>query len=44
MILGGIFDFDGKSERLTEVLMELESPEIWNDPEYAQKLGKSVLL
>lgn len=40
MILGGIFDFDTKSERLTEVLMELESPEIWNDPEYAQKLGK----
>lgn len=40
MILGGIFDFDAKSERLTEVLMELESPKIWNDPEYAQKLGK----
>ncbi len=38
--LGGIFDFDTKSERLTEVLMELENPEIWNDPEYAQKLGK----
>lgn len=40
MILGGIFDFDTKSERLTEVLMELENPEIWNDPEYAQKLGR----
>ncbi|MBS7818885.1 peptide chain release factor 2 [Wohlfahrtiimonas chitiniclastica] len=38
--LRGYLDFDAKSERLTEVLMELESPEIWNDPEYAQKLGK----
>lgn len=40
MIFGGIFDFDTKSERLTEVLMELESSEIWNNPEYAQKLGR----
>ncbi|MCB1760135.1 MAG: peptide chain release factor 2 [Gammaproteobacteria bacterium] len=38
--LRGYLDFDGKQERLTEVLRELESPEIWNDPEYAQKLGK----
>ncbi len=37
---GGIFDYDGKQERLTEVLRELEDPEIWNDPEYAQTLGK----
>jgi peptide chain release factor 2 len=38
--LGGIFDFDEKQERLTEVLRELEDPKIWNDPELAQTLGK----
>ncbi len=37
---GGIFDFDHKSERLVEVLRELESPTIWNKPEEAQALGK----
>ncbi len=40
MPFGGIFDFDHKKERLAEVLMELENPDIWNDPDYAQKLGK----
>ncbi len=39
-ILGGIFDFDEKSERLTEVTRELEVPSIWDDPDYAQKLGQ----
>jgi peptide chain release factor 2 len=38
--LGGIFDFDSKSERLVEVLRELESPKIWDNPEEAQALGK----
>ncbi|MCW8945338.1 MAG: peptide chain release factor 2, partial [Sedimenticola sp.] len=38
--LRGYLDYDGKQERLTEVLRELEDPEIWNDPEYAQTLGK----
>jgi len=38
--LGGIFDFDIKHERLTEVLRELEEPEVWNDPARAQALGK----
>lgn len=38
--LRGIFDYPLKQERLTEVLRELENPDIWNDPEYAQKLGK----
>lgn len=38
--LGGIFDFDGKSERLVEVLRELEDPKIWDTPEKAQALGK----
>jgi peptide chain release factor 2 len=38
--LGGIFDYDGKKEQLTEVLRELENPDVWNDPERAQSLGK----
>ena len=37
---GGIFDFDVKSERLVEVLLELENPKIWDNPEQAQALGK----
>ncbi len=38
--LGGIFDFDNKVERLEEVSAELEQPDVWNDPEKAQALGK----
>ena len=38
--LGGIFDFDLKVERLEEVNAELEQPDVWNDPEKAQALGK----
>ncbi|HBK47742.1 MAG TPA: peptide chain release factor 2, partial [Xanthomonadaceae bacterium] len=37
---GGIFDYDAKKERLEEVSRELESPDIWNNPEYAQTLGR----
>jgi peptide chain release factor 2 len=37
---GGIFDFDLKVERLEEVSRELENPNIWNDPERAQALGR----
>ena len=37
---GGIFDYDQKSERLEEVNRELESPDVWNEPERAQALGK----
>ena len=40
MHLGGIFDYDTKSERLVEVLRELENPKIWDKPEEAQALGK----
>ncbi len=40
MCLGGIFDYDTKSERLVEVLRELEDPTIWNDQALAQALGK----
>ncbi len=38
--LGGIFDFDGKLERLEEVTRELEDPAVWDKPEHAQALGK----
>lgn len=38
--LGGIFDYDQTSERLEEVNRELESPEIWNEPDKAQAMGK----
>ena len=39
-LLGGIFDVDAQRERLEEVQGELESPDVWNDPEKAQRLGK----
>lgn len=38
--LGGIFDYDTKSERLTEVSRELEDPKVWDKPERAQELGR----
>ena len=38
--LGGIFDYEERKERLTEVLRELEDPAVWNDPERAQTLGR----
>ncbi|EIJ69509.1 peptide chain release factor 2 [Pasteurella bettyae CCUG 2042] len=38
--LGGIFDFESKLERLEEVNAELEQPDVWNNPEKAQALGK----
>ncbi len=37
---GGIFDFDRKQERLTEVNALLEDPEIWKDAQQAQALGR----
>ena len=37
---GGIFDLDVKNERLTEVVRELEQPDVWNNPERAQELGR----
>lgn len=37
---GGIFDVDSKQERLEEVIRELETPSIWNEPEKAQSLGR----
>lgn len=38
--LGGIFDYEGKSERLDEVNRELESPTVWDDPENAANLTR----
>ena len=40
MRFGGIFDYDRLAERLIEVVRELESPTIWNNPEQAQTLGR----
>jgi peptide chain release factor 2 len=37
---GGIFDFDGKEERLTEVEQLSEDPDLWQDAKRAQELGK----
>jgi peptide chain release factor 2 len=37
---GGIFDFDQKKIRLSEVARLTEDPDVWNDPQRAQDLGK----
>ncbi len=37
---GGIFDIEAKQERLEEVNLELENPELWNDLERATKISK----
>ena len=37
---GGVFDVDTKNERLQEVIKELEAPDLWNEPDRAQALGK----
>ena len=37
---GGSFDYEGKKERLEEVSRELEVPDIWNQPDRAQELGR----
>ncbi|MEO7326129.1 MAG: peptide chain release factor 2 [Dokdonella sp.] len=38
--LRGYLDFDAKAERLEEVTRELENPDVWNNPQRAQDLGK----
>src|SRR3546814_13463825 len=40
MRLWGFFDYDTKRERLEEVERELENPDVWNDPDRAQALGR----
>lgn len=39
-LYGGIFDFDNKHQRLQEVSLLLEDPNIWNDNVRSQRLGK----
>ncbi|WP_157497752.1 peptide chain release factor 2 [Gilvimarinus chinensis] len=39
-VLRGYLDYDTKKERLTEVELELGEPNVWNDPDRAQALGK----
>ncbi|MGY6519590.1 MAG: peptide chain release factor 2 [Lysobacteraceae bacterium] len=38
--LRGYLDLDAKAERLEEVNRELELPDVWNEPERAQALGR----
>ncbi|MGL4601178.1 MAG: peptide chain release factor 2 [Plesiomonas sp.] len=38
--LRGYLDYDAKKERLEEVNAELEQPDVWNEPDRAQALGK----
>jgi len=40
MISGGFFDFDGNKERLEEVTLRLEQPDVWDNPDEAQELGR----
>ncbi|MES2821195.1 MAG: peptide chain release factor 2 [Pseudomonadota bacterium] len=40
----GYLDYDQKHDRLTEVNRELEDPNVWNNPEYAQNLGRERAL
>ena len=40
MCFGGIFDYENRKERLTEVELELADPLVWEHPENAQKLGQ----
>ncbi|MBV1930905.1 MAG: peptide chain release factor 2 [Porticoccaceae bacterium] len=39
-VLRGYLDYDHKKDRLAEVELELGEPDVWNEPEQAQKLGK----
>nr|WP_253340492.1 peptide chain release factor 2 [Neisseria sp. HSC-16F19] len=36
----GYLDYDGKKDRLEEVIGLSEDPELWNDPKRAQEIGK----
>ena len=40
MCFGGTFEYAEKKEKLAEVELELAEPNIWNQPERAQALGK----
>jgi peptide chain release factor 2 len=41
---GGIFDYDGKKNRLDEVNRLAEDPTLWNDPKRAQEIGREKKL
>jgi peptide chain release factor 2 len=41
---GGIFDYDGKKNRLDEVNRLAEDPALWNDPKRAQEIGREKKL
>ncbi|EHI9239265.1 peptide chain release factor 2 [Vibrio vulnificus] len=40
IVLRGYLDYDAKKERLEEVNAELEQPDVWNEPDRAQALGR----
>ena len=40
MSCGGIFDFDGKKQRLSAVEALLAQPDVWSDQKKAQELGR----
>ncbi|MFC0402853.1 peptide chain release factor 2 [Paraburkholderia rhizosphaerae] len=42
--LRGYLDYDAKAVRLVEVNRELEDPNVWNDSQHAQALGKEKKL
>ena len=37
---GGIFDIDGKKRQLDKIAMDMENPEIWNQPDKMQSLNQ----
>ena len=37
---GGIFDSANRKDRLAEVELELSEPDVWNEPDRAQELGR----
>ncbi|UTW46567.1 peptide chain release factor 2 [bacterium SCSIO 12696] len=39
-VLRGYLDYDNKKERLAEVELLLAEPDVWNEPEKAQELGR----
>lgn len=41
---GGIFDLDRKEKRLTELLHQVENPELWSRPEELQKVNQEKSL
>ncbi|MDA7826092.1 peptide chain release factor 2 [Porticoccaceae bacterium] len=39
-LLRGYLDYINRKDRLTEVELELSEPDVWNDPDRAQELGR----